>query len=118
MKSFINLAILSTILLLSGCAVQTSASGYYWGNYSNTLYQVNKSPDENSISKHMRELQSIIEKSEGKNLKTPPGVFAELGMYYQKENKNEEALALYQKEISSYPESTALISKMISSVEK
>ena len=107
------IAALSSLLLLSGC-VTTPQNGLYWGNYSHTLYEVKKSGDENSFKKHMNELHKIISTSEKRNLKVPPGIFAELGQLYQKDNKPQEAMSFYQREVAAYPESKQLMSRIIS----
>ena len=108
---------LSSLLLLSGC-VTTPQNGLYWGNYSHTLYEVKKSGDEKSLKSHMEELHKIISTSEKRNLKVPPGIFAELGQLYQKDNKPQEAMSFYQKEVAAYPESEQLMSRIISSAEQ
>lgn len=111
------LAILPGMLLLSlvsGCAAtKVSESNLYWGKYSDTLYQVKKSPGEDSHAAHEKELFSIVEKSKSLNLRVPPGVYAELGLYALERGEQAEAEKYFALEHSAYPESGALIEQVL-----
>ena len=69
--------IIILILAIVGCA--TSNTNYYWGNYSETLYNLKKDPGDDSLNKHIEELKRIISESKDKELRVPPGIHAELG---------------------------------------
>ena len=58
------------MLITSGCATVTEA-GYYWGNYSSTLYAYTKSPSEETLQLHLDELESIVEESRERDLRVP-----------------------------------------------
>lgn len=101
---------LSIALLLSGCAARSTM--YYWGDYSSTLYQSKKNPSEESSLKHQQTLEKIIEESKTRNLRMPPGVYAELGYIYLKQNKNKDAIQYFRLEREIYPESALLMQRL------
>lgn len=109
MKYFSLRFTLLIALLLSGCA---APSMYYWGDYSSTLYHSKKTPCDESILKHQQTLEIIIEESKNKNLRLPPGVCAELGYIYLKQNKNQLAIQYFRMEKELYPESTLLMQRL------
>jgi len=108
-----------TILLLSfvlplfvvGCGT-TSKDNFYWGNYSTTLYDYKKNPDQETLDAHKKELLSVMEISAEKNKITPPGVNAEYGFLLLKEGKQAEGFEYLAKEIELYPESAVFISRI------
>ena len=69
------------LFLLFGCATQPM---YYWGNYSSTLYHYKQNLTDEKLADHKKSLLEIINKSKELDLKTPPGVYAELGYIYYK----------------------------------
>lgn len=101
------------LVFLSGCATHVSQSNLYWGNYSNTLYMVKKEPGEASNAAHEQELQSIVEKSKEMNLKVPPGVYAELGLYAKGRGEDKDAQNYFGLEQESYPEGTVLMQRVL-----
>lgn len=102
--------ILSTLIFIGGCA--SPNTGYYWENYSGTLYNFKKNPNEETRQKHIKELESIIIKANEKGSRVPPGVHAELG--YMLANQGEKGLAVEQlnNEINVYPESKTFIERI------
>lgn len=109
------LLVLTALMGLSGCALSPtiSQSGYYWGNYSHTLYDYKKSPDDKTRTTHIAELNSIIQKSKELNLKVPPGIYAELGMYTIEDGNQAKANEYFNLEIGTYPESKAMINQIL-----
>ena len=109
-KLFYSLIVITT-LLIGGCVTVTEA-GYYWGNYNKTLYAVTKSPSDETRAAHLETLQNIVSKSIERNLKVPPGIYAELA-YAEARNGNADlASQYYQNEISLYPESRLFIERL------
>jgi hypothetical protein len=98
-------------LIVIGCGT-TSKDTFYWGNYSTTLYDFKKNPDEKTLEAHKKELVSVMEISEKKNKIVPPGVNAEYGYLLLKEGQETEGFAYLAKEIDIYPESTVFISRI------
>lgn len=106
------IAVMSALVLLSGCAAQVTEAGYYWGNYANTLYEYTKSPSEEALAQHVQELQSIIAESKERELKVPPGILAELGYIEASKGNNEAAMAHYEAEMQLYPESRIFLERL------
>ncbi len=100
------------LVFLSGCAT-ISQSDLYWGNYSHTLYQVKKEPGEATHAAHEKELQSIVEKSNELNLKVPPGIYAELGLYAMERGDQNAAQSYFGLEQDTYPEGAALMQRTL-----
>jgi hypothetical protein len=92
-----------------GCAAPKM---YYWGEYSNSLYSCRKQATEANLIKHKQILENIIEESNKRDLRVPPGVYAELGYIYFRQNKNDEALKYFQLEERTYPESKVFIQRL------
>ena len=105
-----RLSILFIAVLISACA-QTE---YHWGGYENALYRYYKSPAE--LESLAEELKDVIAQGE-RDEKIPPGIYAELGYVLLAQGKNREAIAYFEKEEKSWPESARLMSIMIKSAE-
>ena len=96
--------------LAGGCA--TANTGYYWENYSGTLYQYKQNPGPETRAKHVAELQKIINKASSKGSRVPPGIHAELGYMMAIDGDKATALAELQKEATIYPESKTFIERI------
>ena len=102
------------VFILFGCAPQRM---YYWGDYSNTLYQSKKNPSDKSVLEHQQALEKILEESQKNNLRVPPGVYAELGYIYFRQNKKDLATKNFTMEKKLYPESTLLMNRLENAVK-
>lgn len=100
--------------IITGCAPKKM---YYWGNYSNTLYNYRKEPGPETLLKHREELDKIVKQSSIKSLKIPPGVYAELGYIYFRQNNFEEAINYFQLEKKLYPESHVFMKRLVKAAE-
>jgi hypothetical protein len=111
------LCILSAFVVTS-CATVSDA-GYYWGDYSKTLYAYDKAPSNTTLEAHINELQSIINYSNNNDLKVPPGVYAEAGFFLSKQANVPANVVLqyYQNEVELYPESRFFLERLISDLE-
>lgn len=105
-------------LLVIGCATPISQSNLYWGRYSHTLYNTKKEPGEESNQAHEKELLSIVEKSQEKNLRVPPGIYAELGIFALERGDKNAAANYFRLEQSIYPEGEALMQKALNTQPK
>jgi len=103
-------------LFLLGCA--TPEKMYYWGDYSNTLYQSKKHPSEQTGLSHQQALEGIVAESEKRNLRIPPGVYAELGYIYLRQNKKDLAIQNFKMEKQLYPESAVLMERLENAVKR
>jgi hypothetical protein len=104
------LLILLVPVLLASCAPQRM---YYWGDYSTTLYRSRKDPCEENLLKHKQALENIIQKSEEQNLRVPPGVYAELGYVYFRQNATDTAVKYFLMEEQTYPESGIFMERLV-----
>ena len=85
---------------------------YYWGDYSDSLYRSKKNPSDESVLKHHQSLENIVEESKKNNLRVPPGVYAELGYLYFRQNKNQLAIQNFKLEKETYPEAAFFMDRL------
>lgn len=111
-KYFFGFSILTT-LIFTGCTTTDANTGYYWGNYSGTLYSLKTNPGDKALNNHIKELQSIIDTSNKKGIRVPPGVHAELGYRLAQNNQESKAREELSNEIITYPESKTFIERVI-----
>jgi hypothetical protein len=97
------------LVFFIGCAPQEI---FYWGDYSSSLYDYKKNPDEKTFQAHEKSLLDIIVVSPQKHLQVPPGVYAEYGFMLIKDGKETEGLEYFDKEILLYPESKVFIQRL------
>ncbi len=114
MKKIILISLMLIFASMISCAAKKM---YYWGDYSTTLYAYKKDSNEESLLKHMKDLENIIEVSNRKNMRVPPGVYGELGYYYLRSNKTKEAVGYFNFEKQLYPESGVLMDRLIQKAE-
>ena len=115
MKKKVLLLLLSLIIpIISGC---TTNKMYYFGDYSETLYAYEKNQNDESLIKHLQELDRVIQESKDKNLRVPPGIYAEFGYLKLKMNKPKEAVEYFNAESQLYPEGKHLMDRLINKVE-
>jgi len=103
--------LLGAAFVLGGCATVTE-TGYYWGNYSQTLYTYTKAPSDESLEEHVSELENIIQESATRGLKVPPGIHAELGYIKARQGEDGAAMANYESEMQLYPESRLFLERL------
>jgi hypothetical protein len=113
-KTILSFAILLIVSSI-GCAPKQM---YYWGDYSDTLYAYKKNSNDETLLKHMQELNKIIEQSNKHNTRVPPGVYGELGYLTLKSDKVKEAIEYFNIEKQLYPESTILMDRLIKKSEE
>lgn len=95
------------LFLIAGCAT-TSPVEYYYGNYSRTLYRNKKDATPQSLEAHRNTLEEIIEKSEKKGIKVPPGIYCEYAYILFKEG-SPQADGYFSLEVETYPESERFV---------
>lgn len=99
------------LLALAACA-SANPPKYNWGNYPSALVTMDNDPS--TASSYVQSLAKIVNDPAGK---VPPGIFAEYGYMLQKQNDDKDAAAMYAREKSAWPESAALMDKMISHLQ-
>lgn len=111
MKTFCYVLIVTVALLFTGC-VQTH---YAWQNYDQKLYNHYKNPAE--YEHFVEDLKEIIADGEESG-KVPPGIYAEYGYVLYEKGNYTEAINNFRKEHDKWPESQALMLKMIGNAQK
>ena len=112
MKRITTILAVAAVLSLSGCATVTEA-GYYWGDYSSTLYKYTKDPTDETLAEHIETLDEIINESAERDLRVPPGVHAELGYIRARQGDDAASKAHYESEMSLYPESRLFLERLV-----
>ncbi len=105
-----TIIIFLTLISLAGCAPPEQT--FYWGEYSSTLYDLKKNPDEKTLEAHKKGLLLIMEESGKKHKKVPPGVNAEYGYILIRGGKEAEGMEFLDKEAALYPESVVFIQRL------
>ncbi len=115
--SIVSLLILKSLpvpfsILLSGCA---PGGLFYWGDYEDSLYQryIEHNPAQAEIY-----LQQTIAEAEHNRYRMPPGVYADYGFMLYRRGDKPAAIAYFSKEKETYPESSALMTKLIERVRQ
>ncbi len=104
-------ALCALCALSSGCARPNAM--YCMDNYSSTLYACRKNPAQEQQDKHVKAMQDIVAKSEQRNLRVPPGIFAELGYINLKAGQMAEAKKYFEAENRLYPESKVFTTRLL-----
>jgi len=102
--------LLFVCVTLMGCAATPM---YYWGDYSDTLYEYKKTPNDETLNAVIKSLDDIIQESKKRNTKVPPGVYAELGGLMIKQGNVEKGRQLFRQEADLYPESQTFMRKVL-----
>ena len=115
MKNILFVLLISTFL--AACATKP-APRVYWGNYSDSLYELKKEPSAKTILTHKQELEEIISKSEAWKILPPPGISAELGKLYLEAGDKERAVQMIKQEALNYPEAQTLVALLLRNMEE
>lgn len=99
------------IALLSGCAKPPL---YDWGHYSDSLEQRYEKEDAAQAEQALKE--QMVDYDTGKRV--PPGVYADYGFLLFRRGDTGGALAFFEKEKRAFPESAALMDKLIDRIKK
>jgi hypothetical protein len=103
-------------LLLTAC-VSAPKPLYTWENYQERTYTYIKNETDKSLEDLLKTYQVIIDKQKGTRKTVPPGVCADYGYLLYKQGKTQEGLALLNKEVILYPESSVFISRIIKKLQ-
>ncbi|TCM70747.1 hypothetical protein EC844_10116 [Acinetobacter calcoaceticus] len=109
---FKNIVVLTLTMLLVGC-VAAPQSLYHWGSYPQQNYLMYSQPEKATPSAQILKLEAELEKSKGKGLAVPPGLYAHLGLLYVQQNQLDKAAEYFQLERQVYPESTVLMNRLL-----
>lgn len=111
MKLTQKIPLLLAAAVLAGCAT-TPKPIYHWDNYQSTVYEYYKSDE--SPEQQIAALKENIEKSRATGLPVPPGLHAHLGMLYANTGKPESAMAEFNTEKTTFPESAPFMDFLMS----
>lgn len=114
---FKTLMSVAVALTVTACAT-TSTQIYYWGNYSDTAYQLKKEPSDKTREAHKASLQNILDVATSKNKRVPPGIYAELALIEMESGQSAQALQLLQQEKLLFPESAQLVDTLTKNIAK
>ncbi len=103
-------------LLLPACA--KPAIPYYWDGYSASLYNLKKNPGDAALEEHKRVLVNIIEESNKKAFRVPPGVCGEYGYILVSEGNVGDGFKYLDMEAQIYPESKVFVERVKEQVKK
>lgn len=104
------------LVMLSACATQPR-QGMYWDRYEETLYNLERDGDSRAQERHLATLRRIVNTSEQRGWRVPPGVYLELAMM-ERELGNQGAYADYvNRERILYPESRPFIERWFADVQ-
>lgn len=108
----VTIAISATFLtmIMASCG---STKLYSWYDYQEDYYNYVKNSDEKSLNNLIKNYEKIIEKQKDSRKIVPPGIYADYGFALLEARRNEEAKAMFAKEIELYPESEVFISSLI-----
>ena len=101
-------------LAVAACAAGCAAAPktlYSWHGYDDALYRQAKAPQDNQA--YLERLKQIIEAAETSKDKVPPGIYAEYGYALFTNGQLDDAIAYYQKERDTWPESSVFMEKML-----
>jgi len=98
------------LAIAPGCA--PTATTFYWGDYSSTLYDLKKNPGDKTLDAHTKQLLLIIAESGKRNKPVPPGVYAEYGYILLKGGKEADGMEYLDKEAALYPESVVFVQRI------
>lgn len=96
------------VVALLSCAPRM----YYFGEYTDTLYKYKKNPNERTLENHMDELEKIIEVSERRGLRVPPGIYCEYAYYLLQTGSRRKAVTYIEREEAEYPESSVFTTRL------
>ncbi|WP_052079432.1 MULTISPECIES: DUF4810 domain-containing protein [Porphyromonas] len=104
------------VLLLSSC--EASRSLYSWYSYEDASYRAMKTRSEEDTNALIATYKKIIERQLGSRRTVPPGIYAEYALVLIKQNKVEEGIEMFEKEMELYPESKKYISRIVEQYKK
>ena len=105
-----------TALLAAGCA-NTVKPMYDYADYSESFYAMKRDTGAESEAEWKSSLEEIITSAETKQLRVPPGVFANLGYLHLKANDEPKAISYFEMEMKTYPEATVFMTGLINKVK-
>lgn len=107
--TFKRIALLTLLLAVAACQ-PAKPPIYSWGSYEKSLYGYYKVPGNPAPLTISLEEMIATGKKQGR---VPPGIYAEYGYLLLTQGKKSEAIANFEAEKATWPESTILMNTMI-----
>jgi len=98
------------VILLAGCAPTL----YYWGDYNESLEERYEKENPGRAEQLLRE--QMTEYNSGKLV--PPGVYADYGFLLYRRGDTVGAIAFFEKEKKTFPESALLMDRLINRIKQ
>ena len=107
----------SLLFIITGCSSGPKPL-YNYGEYSESYYNYVKNENQETLLELQKSISLAIENTdESTSGRVAPGLYANLGYIYLKQNKPKEAIENFKKEKSIYPESTKFMDMLIKKAE-
>lgn len=117
MKNMNKIATLGAVvaaLVLSGCASKPKTL-YRWDGYETSVYEYLKAPAGDSAAQ-LAKLETQEQKTLSKNLTSPPGFDAHMGLLYTDLGQYDQAKVRFMSEKNKYPESVAYMDFLLNNM--
>lgn len=103
---------LAVAISLTGCG---GPRLYYWGDFEQGLYERYVTEQPSQADAYLLE---TIADAEQQHQKVPPGAYADYGFLLFKRGDRNGAIAYFEKEKQAFPESSALMTKLIDRIKQ
>ena len=113
MKKLVPLLLATSFL--SACA--TKPIVYYYDGYEQAYYHSKKDGTPASTAKYQKSLEDIIQTSEKKGIRVPPGIYCEYGYLLAKQG-SANADRYFDLEVKAYPESAKFVALVKSQLKQ
>lgn len=111
-KILAHLMGLILVSIMGGCV---PPGLYYWGDYETSLFE--RYVENNTQHTDVYLTETLLD-AEKQHRKVPPGVYADYGFVLYTKGDKAGAIENFQKERGLYPESSALMNKLIERIQK
>jgi hypothetical protein len=115
---FLKLAIVSSAIILFGCAGNKPVALYDWGQYQSMVYARYSDPGKVPAQAMIEQLEKDYQIAQSGNKKMPPGWHAYLGFLYLETGRQDSAVSSFLTEKAQFPESTRYMDFILSRLTK
>lgn len=103
-------------LQLAACAA-TPGPLFSWGQYQESLYRRSTDPTAEGQQAAFLMVERTIKEAEARQLRVPPGVYADYGLLLFKQGRVEDAAQCFRREAETFPESEPLMQRLLSRID-
>lgn len=109
--------ILATLVAITVSGCKTTEPQYYYGQYSNAVYNYFKA-DDVTVEEQITTLKEVIQVASAKSKNIAPGIHAHLGMLYFETGNHELGTQHFEQEKNLFPESTKYIDFLLKTAKE